>query len=218
MTHRKRSIPALAALAPLFVVVGCMPGDTSDDDAGARMADTTDATTTAAADPQDAFWDNLTELCGQAFAGEIAESAPEGTDADFAGREMVMHVRACEDDEIQIPFHVGEDRSRTWLITRTDDGLRLKHDHRHEDGSSDDLTMYGGDTEDDGTPTRQQFPADQETADMLPAAATNIWTVEVEPGQTFSYSLRREGTDRRFRVDFDLTEPVEAPPTPWGWD
>ena len=37
---------------------------------------------------------------------------------------MVMHVRECSDERVAIPFHVkldGEwDRSRTWLITRTD--------------------------------------------------------------------------------------------------
>jgi hypothetical protein len=66
-----------------------------------------------------------------------------------------MHVRRCEEDEIQIPLHVGENRSRTWIITRTDTGLRLKHDHRHPDGSEEEQTQYGGDTEDSGTATEQ---------------------------------------------------------------
>ena len=48
-----------------------------------------------------------------------------------------MHVRECSEDAIRIPFHVGEDRSRTWVVTRTANGLRLKHDHRHEDGSEE---------------------------------------------------------------------------------
>ena len=129
-----------------------------------------------------------------------------------------MHVRECSDAEIRIPFHVGDDRSRTWVITRTPDGLRLKHDHRLADGSEDEVTQYGGDTRDTGTVEWQEFAADSHTAQLIPAAVTNVWTVEVVPGQLFAYALRREGTDRRFRVEFDLTQPVPAPPAPWGFE
>jgi hypothetical protein len=166
------------------------------------------------AEPQDAFWSSLQDLCGQAYAGSVIEAPP--ADTTFAGKDLVMHVRECSPDEIRIPFHVGEDRSRTWVITPADAGLRLKHDHRHEDGSEDDLTQYGGDTRDAGSAERQEFPADQFTAELLPPAATNVWTVEVIPGERFTYALRREGTDRRFRIDFDLTSEVAAPPAPWG--
>jgi hypothetical protein len=163
---------------------------------------------------QQVFWANLQALCGRAFAGELQE-APPG-DTTFLGKEMVMHVRRCSDDQILIPFHVGDDRSRTWVLTRTAAGLRLKHDHRHRDGSEDDVTQYGGDTAAAGTAQRQEFPADEFTASLIPAARTNVWTVEVIPGEAFVYALRREGTDRRFRMRFDLTRPVAAPPAPWG--
>jgi len=53
---------------------------------------------------------------------------------------------------------------------------------------------------------------------MLPEAATNVWTIEIVPGELFAYGLRREGTDRRFRVEFDLTRPIDPPPAPWGHD
>jgi hypothetical protein len=168
----------------------------------------------APATEQQAFWASLRAICGGAFPGTVIE-APPG-DTTFAGKALVMHVRECRDDEILVPFHVGEDRSRTWVLTRQPGGLRLKHDHRHEDGSEDAVTQYGGDTRDAGTPTRQEFPADAFTASLIPAAATNVWTVEVVPGRTFAYALRREGTDRRFRIEFDLTRPVPAPPAPWG--
>jgi hypothetical protein len=161
------------------------------------------------------FWNRLRALCGQAFEGKVVEgTAP--SDAAFKDQRMVMHVRACSDNEIRIPFHVGADRSRTWVITRTPAGLRLKHDHRHADGSEDKVTQYGGDTAAAGTAGRQDFPADAFTAQLIPAAATNIWTLIVEPGKLFGYGLRREAEGRRFRVEFDLTKPVEAPPAPWG--
>ncbi len=168
----------------------------------------------AAVDTQETFWFSLQELCGLAFAGTIVESIPP--DTSFAGKELVMHVRQCDEGQVRIPFYVGDDRSRTWVISRTPSGLRLKHDHRHEDGSEDAITMYGGDTSEPGSATRQDFPADAHTASIVPAAATNIWTLEILSGESFAYALRREGTERRFRVEFDLSSPIPTPPPPWG--
>ena len=160
------------------------------------------------------FWRGLEGLCGRAFEGRVVE-APAG-DTTFAGKRLVMHVRECGPDSIRIPFVVGGDRSRTWVLRRGDFGLRFKHDHRHEDGHPDSVTWYGGDASAPGTEERQEFPADSYTAALIPRARTNVWTVEIEPGRTFAYALRREGTDRRYRIEFDLTRPVEPPPPPWG--
>lgn len=171
-----------------------------------------------AANPQDAFFANLSRLCGKAFAGRLVTTDP--ADADMAGKPMTMHVRECSADTIRVPFHVGDDRSRIWVVTRTDAGLRLKHDHRHEDGTSDVLTMYGGDTATPGTATAQAFPVDAESIALFrrenrAVSVTNVWHVEVTPGR-FDYALTRK--DRHFRVSFDLTRPVPAPPPPWGAD
>ena len=161
--------------------------------------------------------------CGKAYAGRIVvnEPAPATPDA-FEGKALVLHVRGCDAtaSRIEIPFHVGDDRSRTWILTRTDARLRLKHDHRHEDGSHDALTMYGGDTVAAGTVERQSFPADAESIAMfrregLNASLENTWVVEIRPA-LFAYELTRPN-GRRFRVEFDLTRPVAAPPAPWGW-
>src|SRR5690606_6495237 len=86
------------------------------------------------------FWENLKSHCGKAYEGELLTPGNE----DFAGKKLVMHVRSCQDNTILIPFFVGEDRSRTWVLTLQDDLITLKHDHRHEDGSEDDITQYGG--------------------------------------------------------------------------
>lgn len=163
--------------------------------------------------PQQAFWNSLQQLCGGAFEGTVME-APAG-DTAFAGKRLVMDVRSCSQNEMRIPFNVGDNRSRTWVVTRTPEGLRLKHDHRHEDGSEDAITQYGGDTRAPGSTERQEFHADAHTAHLIPAAFTNVWTIEVVPGERFSYALRREGTDRRFRIDFDVTRAVATPPAPW---
>lgn len=164
--------------------------------------------------PQDVYWASLQTICGRAFAGRLIEG--NASDSSFRTAELRMHVRSCTPSEIRIPFHLGANRSRTWVITRTPNGLRLKHDHRHEDGSEDAITQYGGDTRGPGSATRQDFHADSLTAALIPAARTNVWTVEIIPGDRFAYALRREGTDRRFRVEFDVTQPIAAPPPPWG--
>lgn len=165
--------------------------------------------------PQAEFWANLQSLCGRAYAGTLVDVTPG--DTVFPGRELVMHVRQCSDNEVRIPFHVGENHSRTWIVTRLDGALRLKHDHRHEDGTDDELTQYGGDTQDAGTAEEQEFHADAHTVQLIPEAATNIWTMELVPGAMFAYALRRVGTERRVRVEFDLMQEVDTPPTPWGY-
>ncbi len=161
------------------------------------------------------FWTELQKVCGKAYTGTLT-SAPEN-DADFKGKELVMHIRACEKNRVRIPFFVGTDKSRTWVLTKKKDRLLLKHDHRHEDGIPDKITMYGGWTTNDGMPTRQMFPADQETVDILPAAASNVWWIELVPGEYFTYNLRRMGTERFFSIKFDLTKEIKTPEAPWGW-
>ena len=169
------------------------------------------------AQPQDKFFDHLSSLCGQSFAGKLISS--DEVDADFAAKKMVMEVRTCSDTVIRIPFHVDDDHSRTWVISKTENGLRLKHDHRHEDGSEDVLTQYGGDTGEQGTENKQAFPADDFskqlfTREEIPVSVDNVWNVEIIPGKTYTYGLARPSRD--FRVEFDLTTKVAPPPAPWG--
>ena len=164
----------------------------------------------------DAFFDQLRQLCGKAFEGKVAVDNPKSD--GFEGK-LVMHVRKCSDTQLQIPFHVGDNHSRTWIITKTGSGLSLKHDHRHADGSHDVQTMYGGHTIDAGWNEVQSFPADQYSKELFARlggaqSITNVWQMYIYP-KTFTYRLIREG--REFRVNFDLTKTGELPPTPWGY-
>jgi hypothetical protein len=170
--------------------------------------------------PADAFLARIAAHCGQAFAGRIVANEPAAPDDPFDDKTLVMHVRECGAEEVKVPFHVGDDHSRTWVLTRTATGLRLKHDHRHEDGTDDAVTMYGGDTATPGTEIRQEFPVDAYSIEMferegLNVSVTNTWAMEIEPGKRFLYELARPG-GRLFQVEFDLEKPVETPPTPWG--
>jgi len=165
--------------------------------------------------PVQAFWANLESLCGKAYSGELVHGP--ANDTVFAGKRMLIYASKCAQNNINIHLMVGEDRSRTWIFTCMEDRILLKHDHRHEDGSSDLITFYGGLSTNTGSAQRQIFPADQETADMLPAAAANIWWVDLHPGEFFAYNLRRMGSDRFFSIRFNLNTEVPTPDTAWGW-
>ena len=167
---------------------------------------------------QDAFFNAINELCGKAYSGTI--TVDNDSSGSFANKKLIMHVRHCDETQLQIPFHVGDDASRTWLITKTGSGLSLKHDHRHSDGTEAALTQYGGHTVDAGWAQVQSFPADQYSKELfvenaIPQSVGNTWQMYIYP-ERFTYRLIRQG--REFRVDFDLTNPVEAPPAPWGYD
>ncbi len=159
--------------------------------------------------PPDAFLNTLNAMCGQSYEGRVVTT--DAADADFANNRLLMHVRDCTPTEVGIPFEVGEDRSRRWIVTRTETGLRLKHDHRDPEGVIHGYHMYGGDTVTEGTSTRQEFPVDQESIDQFIAggaevSTTNVWAIEVHPGRMFAYELRRP--NRHLRVEFDLTKPI----------
>ncbi len=209
---------SLSALIVTAVLAGCGSGTPP----GSPDAPSPSAAAATGQQPADAFLARLREHCGEAFAGSLEVNEPPDADDPFATQPLLMHVRKCGEDGIRIPFHVGSDRSRTWVLTRTASGLRLKHDHRHEDGSPDRVTMYGGDSVAAGTAGRQEFPADPESKALferegLTPSLDNVWAMEVEAGQRFTYELSRPG-GRQLRVAFDLSRPVPAPPPPWGVD
>lgn len=181
----------------LFLVAACAPGD--------------EAETTS----RDAFFSALQDHCGKAYAGRVVSR--DAADSSFATERLAMAFRHCDNNIIRMPFYVGEDRSRTWVLTKTGKGLTLKHDHRHEDGTEDAITQYGGDS---GTitATRAEFPVDDFSIAMfereeLAASVTNVWAMEMRD-KIFAYELSRP--NRFFRVEFDLSQPIEMPPAPWG--
>ena len=163
----------------------------------------------------DQFWQQLKQHCGKTYEGTITSGATAND--GFSGKRLVMHVLSCADGQLLIPFNVGDNRSRTWILTKLKDRIELKHDHRHEDGTNDAVTMYGGTTTNTGLPGIAVFPADQLTVKTIPAAATNVWWITIND-TTFTYNLRRIGSDRLFTVTFDITKPVEKPLPSWGWE
>jgi hypothetical protein len=164
---------------------------------------------------QTIFWNELNKLTGKAFEGTII--AGPKNDTAFANKALVMHVLKSVKNKIYIPFFVGNDSSRTWVLTKDNSGILLKHDHRHKDGSPDKVTMYGGKTSNTGSKNRQLFPADQETTDLLPSAIGNIWWIDLVPGKYFTYNLRRVNSELLFSIKFNLEKEIPTPGKPWGW-
>ena len=156
------------------------------------------------ADPNAAtvFFQNVRKLCGQRFEG-ATEFPKDEPGHPLAGKKLTISVEQCSESEIRIPLQAGEDKSRTWILTLRDGRLLLKHDHRHADGTPDKVTMYGGWSA-EGDANRRRFHADTETAKLIPEAATNIWTMEIDAGrEQFIYALERHGQPR-YKAVFSL--------------
>jgi len=153
------------------------------------------------------FLTNLSVFCGKQFSGTVI--FPEGDKNPFNGEVLKIIFASCSEKEVRIPFHVGTNTSRTWVVTLDEKGLLLKHDHRHDDGTPDAVTMYGGYAKSGGSAFEQSFPADEHTAKLIPAAATNEWTLALSADKKIlSYILTRDG-QLRFHADFDLSKSIE---------
>ncbi len=189
-------------LLSALVLSACGPRQQGEEEAAAGQL----TTTGLLSETHQEFFRNLQGLCGKSFRGEQifrSHHAP-----GWEEYEMVMHVEVCEEGRILIPFHLGEDRSRTWMFLVEDGSLRLRHDHRHPDGTPEDESLYGGYADDTGTAFVQHFPADLYTAELIDGGGGNIWTIGFDEALTrFTYRLERDG-EKRLRVDFDLTEPL----------
>ena len=174
------------------------------------------STTAAATDSHGDFFNQLKKICGHSYLGKVVAS--NASDDKWRQSKLIIHAPACTTDmaaQIKIPLHVGQDQSRTWVITKDNKGLSLKHDHRHSDGTPDAVSLYGGHTVTSGTALSQDFPVDDFSKALflkegLSASITNVWTISLVPKQQLSYRLSRPG--REFQVTFDLTHPIKNHP------
>lgn len=202
-------------------------GPHSDGDAQHQFSDETSsqATVPSTHEPhlnelqmrQQQFWMRLSEHCGEAFEGRLHSSAP-GFDLLDGHERVIVHFRSCSDFELRLPFHIETepgvwDRSRTWVFfNHGADGLELRHDHRHEDGTEEESTWYGGEAV-EGEASWQRFAYPPRIEELGVFAG---WRVEIDPGSRYVYGTMRDD-EWTFRVDFDLTRSVDPPPPPWGF-
>ena len=157
---------------------------------------------------QDEFFANLFSLCGETFIGE--STFPDEPDHVLVDTELKATISTCTEEIIEIDLVRGGDTwHTTWILEKRDEGLHLYHDHigdnEYEEGEEPD-TGYGGYANDEGSGTIQYFPADDETAEMLPEAETNVWMMELDmENQTLVYDLQRHD-EPRFRAELEMIE------------
>ena len=159
----------------------------------------------ATVDPHTAFFSNLTELCGETFAGR--STYPDNDGHPLVNTELRTHLSYCDDHMIRIElYRDGDYWHGAWVLERRDAGLHLFHDHLGEDRTEEDLGEddyhgYGGYANDQGTALRQFFPADEITGIIIPEASTNVWMMEIDPdNDRFIYYLERHAAPR-FRAE-----------------
>jgi hypothetical protein len=152
-------------------------------------------TETSRVENPELYFSRIKSLCGARYEGESV--FPEDPGDGFRDKLLVAVIQTCDTDEIRIPFIVGDDHSRTWILKKTGQGLQFKHDHRHEDGTPDEITLYGGTATGPGTQQAQSFPADDYTAMLIPEASTNEWFLSLsDDNSEMVYYLERHNKPR----------------------
>jgi len=114
-------------------------------------------------------------LCGNTYKGAVTSKDPQ--DEDWRKEVLVLGPVNCIGSErVEMPLAVGSNTSRTWFVTGKGQTLELRHQHLHEDGSPDAVSLYGGPIA--GAPRlvgdvwTMSFPADQKTIDIFNAKIT----------------------------------------------
>lgn len=162
----------------------------------------------AEADPHSSFFQAYSAYCGYAYSGHTTfVSLASGE--EFEDAELTMTLDDCAEEVVRIPFHVDGDKSRTWIVKMTPQGLHLSHDHRYEDGSQHDHNFYGGYADEEGNAFLQYFPADHRTIEDRPARRANRWAKEFDLDEMkYYYRLYLNG-ELRLETEFDLSNPID---------
>ena len=163
---------------------------------------------------QDKFFDSIRAHCGKAFSGSVEDSS---NSTAYTGRKFVLHIRDCSNTQIKMPLHVDDNSSRILVLTKRDGSIELQHDHRHADGSSDALTLYGGYSSADSTGNVTNFPESAESIAITKAYAPtrtypSVWSI-ILSSEDITYQVVRPG--RTIKSNFKFTDMVAHPPKAW---
>lgn len=156
--------------------------------------------------PADLFFTELSTLCGKTFEGQ--STFPEEEVHPLVGTLLRTEVMECSESMVRIELiRDGDYWHGAWVIEKRPEGLHLFHDHLGEKRTMDELGEddyhgYGGYASTSGSSRMQYFEADLYTAELIPAAATNVWMIELgEDMESFVYALERNQAPR-FRAAF----------------
>lgn len=154
----------------------------------------------------EAFFETLSAQCGSVYTGE--STYPEEEDHPLVGTELRVEVTDCSDTHVRMDLiRDGDYWHGAWVVEMREEGLHLYHDHlgevrTMEDLGEEDYHGYGGYADETGSSLTQYFPADGVTAEMIPAAATNVWMISLDPDENqIVYYLERNEVPR-FRAVF----------------
>ena len=157
----------------------------------------------------EAFFSNLSEQCGSTYSG--SSTYPEASEEDhpLVGTELRVEINECSDTHVRMDLiRDGDYWHGAWVVEKREEGLHLFHDHLGEVRTDDELGEedyhgYGGYADDSGGPLTQYFPADEVTAEMIPAASSNVWMISLQPEDNqLIYYLERNDVPR-FRAVFE---------------
>ncbi len=209
----------LTALLTITLLITACQKSTSPSQEQTASTDSSDVKLVKEISLEDSFWNSLAMQCDSIFKG--LSSYPSDAEDSFFGKELVANFNNCTDTQIQIPFHVGDNTSRTWIFSRLENGkIQLKHQHLHDDGSVDEVSNYGGTSDGGEVITKQgitnihvHFPADDFTKQLLPEASTNVWTIELISDKNtaqdvMTYNLYRH-SKKRFIASLSKTPEIE---------
>jgi hypothetical protein len=200
MVRRISSPTALVLLVPVLLAA-CRPGE----DAGPGDLDPLAA--------QHAFFETMRGLCGQTFGGRTIFA--EVSDTTFEPARLYFTVEECGDQELRMPFVVGGDHSRTWILRMGEEGLTFLHEHLRADGTEYENSGFGGHASPEGSSTFQHFPDHQATAET-PPELRRVWRLRLDrEHELFHYYLDRGGRPA-YRLLFHLgppSPPLQAPIT-----
>jgi hypothetical protein len=153
---------------------------------------------------------DISGLCGQTFTGKVTSDDPQ--DEDWRKEILVLGPISCPNSsQVIMPLAVGENKSRTWFLTKVGERIEFRHQHLLDNGEIDPVSDYGGFSESfvvEPNGWRIEFPADAKTIEIfnatgLQVSTTNIWSFDYVTGMSLNYELNREG--RHFRAEFDIS-------------
>ena len=157
------------------------------------------------------FYQSLANLQGKKLEGQTIY--PEGKWAPFAGQPISLEVSSCTKKEMRIPIYIGGKVYRTLILERTPAGFFLKHENKNEDGRSNQINLYGGQTEGNGNAYMQLFPSDTYTKNLMSLSTPSVWTLAFSSDRTtFSY-LVESGGKLQMQIDFNVNDYLANMPT-----
>ena len=154
----------------------------------------------------ESFFNTLLAECGSVYTAE--STYPEDEAHPLVGTELRIEIIDCSERQVRMELiRNGDYWHGAWVVEMREEGLHLYHDHlgtvrTMDDLGEDDYHGYGGYADGSGNSLTQYFPADDITAEMIPAATTNVWMLSLVADENQLVYYLERGEIPRFRAVF----------------